>query len=342
MWYGLTKDDRLVAVQKFGSKPTIFDFDLVSTNSEWKMKVVTADGSGGNYSICEVYFRDGTQGESLQILFTNNKIRIIADINKEIYVNPRLDYHTYRVTVTATTYLFYIDGIMRMTGTVNESDAGADLLQFGDSDSTAGKDSKVNWEYVKYELDSSLAPITDTCLGLIDDLALWARQISENEIDLIYNSGTGESIQKLSYMGKRELKDINIHPAQGYMVTGATNNPTTIDTDYATIPEMEIYYVKGSYPWMGFYTDAVDSDNAGAANVIITKLNLRTKDISSITGNWRQSFISAAGNFTPLTNFSLSKGDYGAMKATALWDVTSGDTITGDTFGRTMVILEKK
>lgn len=116
---------------------------------EVKAKIIATENS---YAFT-INMYDGTQDEYAEFRIYDNKIRI-AGID---YVTTTTNWHTYRITISGTTVKVYVNGILRITGTVGSATV-SDTLSFGDVSNVNGNNINIQIDYLNYKLGEAITP----------------------------------------------------------------------------------------------------------------------------------------------------------------------------------------
>lgn len=122
---------------------------------EWKTKIVTAPDiynhvismySGAYYFEVDV--------EEDRVLIDGD---YISEVTQEYLMDTTDDYHTYRLTANGTAVNLYIDGVLKLTGTLNLVDTTSGTIYFG---SWVVGASGTDWylDYLYYRTDGAFAP----------------------------------------------------------------------------------------------------------------------------------------------------------------------------------------
>ena len=157
-------------------------------------------------------------------------ISTATPIDKRIPLDTT-QYHVYRITNDGTTAIFYIDGIMVGSGVSGEVTS---VMGFGDFITTA--DLNADIEYVKYFTTTALPPVSNQCVGYIDELAIWDHAMNVGNVVGVANAGetlySYFEIDKEDYISAHEKKiseqyeieqDATINSATSADITGYTS-----------------------------------------------------------------------------------------------------------------------
>ncbi|MBA7574841.1 hypothetical protein ES708_16656 [subsurface metagenome] len=118
---------------------------------EFKMKVNSAQGIGEGLWF---WINDGTSGK----LFYLSETRIQVDgVGGGFDMDTTDDFHVYRITGKGGVVSVFVDGILRITGTLSAVVAQK-RISFGDFDVANGWNSDTEWEYIRWYLSGDTAP----------------------------------------------------------------------------------------------------------------------------------------------------------------------------------------
>jgi len=123
---------------------------------EAKIKVISYSGTQFQQQL-RISIRDGVWLENLLI----SNLGIKLSVSGETYAFDTTDaFHVYRITGIGTVVKVYVDGILRLTGTLSFALA-SDYMDFGDISAINGENSKAEWNYIKYSTAGAYAPAFD-------------------------------------------------------------------------------------------------------------------------------------------------------------------------------------
>jgi len=277
---------------------------------EWKSRMIGISSGTWDYSgTFNIKIVDGTQGEHVTVKFHRGFVAITdGSDQKVLYHDSYNSFHTYRLEVEGTTWTFYIDGIKKLTGSVNTTTDG-DLIRWGiRSSSYFGK---VDIDYIRYYCGSVYSPYGYGCGGYIDDLAIWNRILVEGEIETI---GSGSSIKDIALLGDKDIERLNWHKARNKVVVVQNTGATT--STYTTISGTEAYFTCGSYP---VYILFLTSIKVGASTSI--KLVVDGFDYNELTSlDWTD-------GYTQCTLHCTHCGGKGVVPVKVQWN-TGGSSAT--------------
>lgn len=126
--------------------------NAIGYSVKFRIKVIDS----GTYKCQEFYIDDKTYVCSIYL--KSNSISVdavfIAEATQSYSVDLTDGYHIVEINIIGTSLSVKIDGVERITGTLNAASGGegSQYLEFGDKSSTAGYGGEVYWDYIKYKV----------------------------------------------------------------------------------------------------------------------------------------------------------------------------------------------
>jgi len=138
-------------------------FEHAAVGTPWEDSVSSANGyvikfrmkvvSSGTSWCHAIRFRDG--GYTCILVIANDKIEVgstyISEATQSYAMDTTDAYHVYEIVVKTTSLKVYVDGTLRVEGTLDAVDANKDL-RWGDISEVANTGGVAHWDYITYAI----------------------------------------------------------------------------------------------------------------------------------------------------------------------------------------------
>jgi len=153
---GTAPTDALYYAHDSGTAPFFVNVDNTRGYTiEAQVKVI----DGG--STCSQSIRVQDDSYDFRVWLLDDRISVnaayIAEATQEYVMDTTTDFHKYRFTVKGTALTVYVDGVPRITGTLDLAST-TQGVRFGDGSTSINRGGRCFWGYIRYRTDGAFAP----------------------------------------------------------------------------------------------------------------------------------------------------------------------------------------
>ena len=315
-----------------GAAMTQLTYNVWFKVDQLPINTYTISGKEGYWKT--ISFRLGTNG---QVSFGGSSSSTYFGISSPNNAYSFGAWHMATVTLSGGQFELFIDAVSVSTGSCNASQLEYQLHAAGNSTAT-------NYIGAIHPVSPG---ITNYFIGSTDDLGLWNRPLSSQEIQALYNGNTSvQSISNISWSTGDTTASITVNPTQTttYYVTGTQNGISCTDSVTVTvnqpiystsnITECDTYTWNGtSYTTSGSYTylttNASGCDSTTTLNLTINQSTSSTTNVTECDSYiWNGTTHTSSGAYTYSTTNSNGCDSTATLNLTINPSTTSTTNVT--------------